>query len=299
MNRKTEGTLVLEGLLEGPVPQTPDGEERLREWIGFAASFGLAFSLEIEGGSFNLMAGDEPVDVAALNGAPVETITEALRQLRKIFPADETGRVFSTLRSVEYQAGREIQTLYYVRPGGKVDARSRTISTETAAPAKPLTGGEKTRLVLAGIGVAAMVLAFAWFFLGGKRIVTDAFAGLVPLDPAQTTVDNERFKKYFTVTDKKLAHGNRLILTLKRTKGFPRDAAGEAAAAPPPNAPPAKRLAFDAVARGYVRVELFDEKGEFIGFVAVRIRGLRKEGAIKIPVPFSRRRRPRRLVFAY
>ena len=103
MSDKVEGTVVLDGLLEGKLPPTPDAADRLREWIRDVRSLGVRFSLDIEGGAFSILPENRPISVSAFGEAPADAIVNALNQLLKVFPVGQRGQLFSTLRSVEYR----------------------------------------------------------------------------------------------------------------------------------------------------------------------------------------------------
>ena len=90
-----------------------------------------------------------------------------------------------------------------------------------------------------------------------------------------------------------------MILTLKRTADFPTDAnsldrllAGQGASV-------ARRLALEAIARGYVRCERFGKDDEFLGFTMERISGLRRKETTELAVMLPVKKRLIRLVITY
>lgn len=94
------------------------------------------------------------------------------------------------------------------------------------------------------------------------------------------------------------------MITLARTAAFPRTVADvEGRLSPEGGLAPgrglAARLALEAVFRGYVNVETYDEKGEFLALSIGRVKGLREEETVEIAVPVSRHRRPGRVVITY
>src|ERR1700744_6558786 len=100
MSDKVEGTVILDGLVQGKVPALPGTEQKLRDWAQFARSANLVFNLEINGGTFGFLADQTPLAVPDLGHDPADTIKAALGELLKIFPPAERSAVFSTLRSV-------------------------------------------------------------------------------------------------------------------------------------------------------------------------------------------------------
>ncbi|MBM4042214.1 MAG: hypothetical protein FJ290_27265 [Planctomycetes bacterium] len=300
MSEKVEGTVILDGLLEGRVPDASDAAAALRQWVSFAESLGLRFSLELEGSALSLLADDRPFTADALGGAPSAVIADALRQLLKLFPAPDRAHLFSTLRSIEYRKGLEVRTLYAIAPSGELDVRQEAAEARTTPAPQPLTRREKLRQIAMGILVAAAILGISAIFVDYRALFSSIADAARPLDPEKIEVDTQAFKDYFTVEGKRVARGGRaLILTLKRTPAFPlKDADCQALADKAGNALPA-RLSLDAIARGYVRCEYFNKSGEFMGFTLERIRGLRDQESIELPLPVAGRRDLQRIVITY
>jgi len=61
MSDKTEGTIVLDGLIEGRLPDDPSIEDKLEQWLEFVGQLGLRFNLEVTGSSFSLLPDSTPV----------------------------------------------------------------------------------------------------------------------------------------------------------------------------------------------------------------------------------------------
>jgi|SRR6185437_5272274 len=306
MSEKVQGTVVLDGLVQGKVPALPGAEQRLRDWAEFARSAKLTFNLEIAGGTFGFLADQSPIVASDLGHNPAETIKSALGELLKIFPPGERGAVFSTLRGVEYGKDEEIQTLYVVSPDGSVLARSRTVSAKTTAPAAPLTFRERAM----GIGIGALLLLLLFmvssFFIDYRSTFSSLRSQLRPLDAPHFPVDGSAFEPYFTIESKSSARdGLGLILTLHRKAAF-LDAqtmlASHPATTQPASTQPdsgASPLAAAAIATGYVRCEFFDEKDRFMGFVTVRVKPLRDADTMDLGIPFDSGRRPSRITITY
>jgi hypothetical protein len=55
----------------------------------------------------------------------------------------------------------------------------------------------------------------------------------------------------------------------------------------------------DALARGYLRAEIFGEDGTFLGFTDIRVAELRVKSKITIEVRVPRDPRPARIVLTY
>ena len=302
MSDKTEGTVVLDGLVEGRLGPLPDTEKRLRAWVRAAAGAKLPFTLEIDGGSFSVLADNTPIDVEALAFKPARTVAEALDELVKVFPTGHRAAVLSTVRSMEYRANIEIQTVYAVGPDGEIHTQERTVEAVTKAPPKPLTRKEKIRLGVTGLIFALLIFAVSSIFIDYRGLFRSVAETVTPYDTEAMKVETGGFGEYFTVEGKKVVSHrgvSSLRLTLKRTKAFPRtDAALKAALAKSPDSL-SKRLTVEALARGYVRCESFDKDGKFIAFTTRRITDLRTKETVDVDVPLPAKGRPTRVVITY
>ena len=299
-DEQVEGTVILDGLLEGRVPSHPVSERRLREWVDFAASLGLHFNLQIEGRAFNLLADDRPVRVGGPGRAASEIIADALRELLKVFPPAERASLFSTLRSTEFRDGFKVQTVYGIGVDGSIQVQEESAPAKTKAAPRTASGRQKVRIAVTGVVVALALFAVSALFIDYRGLVSSLTDAVVPLDSADIEVEAGAFDAYFTVQDKKFARGRKaLVLTLARTEGFPKDDAALDAAVAKAGKGVSARLALEALARGYVRCELFDADGEFLGQAMVRLRGLRESETAELRVPMPYRKRPARITIAY
>ncbi|HEX4125172.1 MAG TPA: hypothetical protein VHY37_10640 [Tepidisphaeraceae bacterium] len=293
MSEKVEGTVILDGLVQGKIPALPGTEQRLRDWVQFARSAKLAFNLEIAGGTFGFLADQTPVSVADLGHDPAETIKAAMGELLKVFPPAERAGVFSTLRSVEYRRAEEVQTLYPIAPDGTVIARSRTVSAQTAAPPTPMRPRERALAIAVGAVLLLAVIMVSSLFINYRTLFTSLKSQLRPLDAAHFPVDASVYQHYFTIDAKEPApDGQGLILTLRRvSRPVTR-----------PSTQPLSdefRLASQAMDIGYIRCEFFDENNQFMGYAMIRIKPLRDAEAMKVEIPFDLDRRPSSVVLTY
>ncbi|KKL19207.1 hypothetical protein LCGC14_2467780, partial [marine sediment metagenome] len=117
----TEGTLILDGLIEGRLPERAEPERLLREWVRSAGSAGLHFSLTFDGPNFSLLAEKTPIPVEDLAPNPPDRISAALEELLKAFDPKQRTGLFSTLRSTEYRKGEAVQVVYGIGAGGTVE----------------------------------------------------------------------------------------------------------------------------------------------------------------------------------
>jgi hypothetical protein len=300
MSEKVEGTVVLDGLLEGPLA-SGQVEEGLREWTAQAAGEGLRFSLAIDGGTFNLLAINRPVPAAELGPDVGARIERAIRDLRKLLPPESLKGLFSTLRSTEYRKGQEVQTLYVIAPDGALHRGQRIVEAETAAPPPPVTRKDKLKMAGTGVVVALLTLAVSSIFIDYRGMVRSLTERFTPLNPEAIKVDTGPFAAFFTVQKQSAAGGGKAaILTLKRTGAFPltpddcqRLLEGE------DGDDLAWRLTVEALARGYVRCEIFGKDGEFLGATQERISDLRRKETFDLSVPLPPDRHPTRIVITY
>ncbi len=303
MTTRVEGTLVLDGLIEGAVPRTDDGEALLRKWVQFAAASHLHFSVEFEGPSFSILPDDRPIPVERIGGDPARRIRETLQELLKIFPAGPPrGAVFSTLHSTEYRPHLEVQTLYVIQPDGTVDARQRTATARTVPPPRPLSLRQRLAMVAVGLVLAAALLGLSALFVDYGALLRGIDEGLHPFDADGTTVENGPFTAYFTVDRVRPVGGGRAaLLTLRRTPAFPTcpETIDDLLRAGRQSESPRDLLAAEALAQGYVRVELFGAHGQFVGFSLHRIAALRTDETVELLVPLPSDRRVTRIVLTY
>ena len=301
MSERVEGTLILDGLIEGKLPDLPDARRILRDWVAAAGSLKLHFHLEIDGDRFNLLADSDPIAVDELGPEPAEVIRGALADLLKVFPSPRTAGVLSTLRSVEYDRGQEVQTLYAVGAGGKVETHERVVEAETTRPEAPMTRRQKLRLAAIGVGVALLVLLVSSLFVDYRGIISSLFEQITAVDAEKLRIETGGFEKYFAIEKREVKGGRerRLLLTVKRTDAFPRTAADCEKLLETEGKTLAGRLTVEALARGYLRYEHFDKEGEFIGAGEARIADLRGREAIDLVLYLPPKRHPARVVITY
>jgi hypothetical protein len=300
MNDKTEGTLVLSGILEGKLPGGAEFEDRLRQWIEFANSLGLAFHLELEGNSYSILADSKPLPVEAIGPDPAEKVAAALGELLKVFGDDERRQVFSTIRSVEYRKGQEVQTLFHVGPDGDVRMRERTVEADTSPAQHRLTRREKIRIGAIGLVVALAVFGVSSLFVEYRALFARVAEGITPLRAEALEIDTSTFRSYFRVGKKTIESGGKALrLTLTRTDAYPKSDQELARLIGEAQENLARRLAAEALASGYVRCEVFDKQGRFLGFEMQRIAGLRQGPSADLVLPLPTKQRPARIVITY
>jgi hypothetical protein len=258
----------------------------------------MDFDLQVDGGSFSLLADNSPRPARKFAPNPSEIISAALGEMLKTIPPGDRGKFTSTLRSVEVRPGEEVQTIYTISPEGTVDAQQRTVEARTKAPPPPLTIKERLRMGIFGLAAAVAVIAVSAVFVDYRKLWREIRDEVKTPSAEGIAVENAAFVEFFVVEKKQMTvDGKGLRLLLRRTSKFPLSEKDFAAATTQPTTQPAlRRVTLDSISRGYVRCELFDGKGAFAGFVMVRIGGLREEEAIDATVGLNPELRISRVV---
>ncbi len=297
MNKNTQGTIVLDGMIEGRLPSDAKAAETVRHWVEFAKSVNLHFNFEGDGGTFSILADNKPVEVSAIGPDPVEVISSALGEVLKAFAPGERSGLFSTLRSVEYRKGEEVQTVYVIKPAGPVQAKQRTVASETVAPPAPVSARERFRVGVYAVIAVLIVFGISAFFVDFQSLYRNMRHQAAGFKAEEIAVDGSGFEKYFMVEKKRVnSGGDALILTLRRTGEFPLSDADVNKAT---TQPLTGRMTLEAVVGGYLHCESFEEKGAFIDTRVVRIRELRTHETVDVSLPLSRDPRTARVLLTY
>jgi hypothetical protein len=217
------GTVLLDGIIEGPVPPAAEGAERLHEWVKFSRDQGVPFDLRIDGPAFSLLAGGEPLR-AGKTEIFQDTVRQVIDQLLEVFPEELRTHVLSTVRSTEYQDGVKVESVYAVTAKG-VRVHERKVPWEASKAARPLSWRPLVPyLVAAAVVVSAVVvLAFLLDFGALWRGFTTKYTAL---DPDRVELEAASLARY--VTCKKLGVDKtktQLAVEVERTPAFPLDLA--------------------------------------------------------------------------
>ncbi len=295
MTEKLEGTIVLDGLIEGRLSGDPNVEVNLQRWIEFVATLGLRFSLDAGGAAFSVLPDNHAQSVEGLGNDPEDAIRQALQQLVEVLPAGDRGSVFSTLRSSEYRKNEEVQTLYVVGPDQKVQVKSRSVEAKTVAPPQPISKRERVKLAIMGLLIAVVIIGIAMLFPPVREKFSDLVSNVKPVKTDEIVIQAGPFSDHFTIKAKEFTQGGRvLVLEVKREAGYPKDDAGLQAAYDKADTL-RKKMAVEAIARGYVRIELSDDEGKLYSTGEFRIRELGEKEVIEVSVPVTAGDKRRRL----
>lgn len=296
-SEKIEGTLVLDGLIQGRLADDDDQlAAKLREWVSFLKGLGIRFSLQIANATFSLLPENQPVSVQPLGQQPEDALLQSLEQLAELFPPAQRGQLFSTLRSNEYRKGEEVQTVYTIVQGG-VRKHSRTVEADTTAPPVPLSTKEKVKLGAISGGIVVAALAVSLLFPGVRAMFGEVVDVVKPFHADEVKVELGPYQKYFSFAiDEKQSNRGEWLVTLKRTADFPKDAAQFDEAAKAVGNSLTQRLAVENLATGHVKADLFDAEDQYLATIDLRIAGLQKRASIEGKVPVPPKTKPVRLV---
>jgi len=277
LGEKLEGTMVLDGLLQGRLPPMGDLADKLREWVTFVGKIGPRFNLEIRGQQFSLLPDDRPFEAAGLGAGAEHGMSQALEQLIGLYgPGPERSQFYSTLRSSEFRKGLEVQTVYTIADG-KVRLQTRSMEAATTARPDPISIRQKLKMALVGLGMAALLVGVAMLFPGVRAMVWQVFETARPFNATELTVDAGPYAPWLTVAiDAEKSHRKGVVLVFTRTKDFPMTDAALDAAAPSVEKSVKGRMALENLARGKIRIEYFDKDGKLVGEREARIADLSK-----------------------
>lgn len=296
MSGKVEGTLVLDGLLEGRLPDDADIEGGLQSWVQAVGELGLAFSLEVSGRNFSLLADDRSIPAARMGAQPEQAIAKSLEECLKLLPPSDRGSVSSTIRSVEVRHGEEVQALYGVRPDGTVEVRTRAVEVPTLPGTKGAAWSRRRRL-LVGAAVAVPLLALSALVVDYGAVVADLTGAAVPVSES-VQIDDKAFAPYVRVEQILPGRGRTVVITLKRLEAFPKSDADLQKAWHGTQESLPRRLAVEALARGYMRVEFFGAGPEFLGSVQARLSELKDHDTLRIILDIPGKRQLRSVVLS-
>ena len=299
LGEKLEGTMVLDGLLQGRIPPMGDVADRLREWVDFVGKLGPRFNLEIRGPQFSLLPDDRPFESAGLGAGAEHGMSQAMEQLIGLFgPGPERSQLFSTLRSSEYRKGLEVQTVYTIADG-KVRLQSRSMDAQTTARPDPITTRHKLKMVLVGLGMAGLLLGVAMLFPGVRALVRQVFETTRPFDASELKVEVGPFAPWLTVAvDAEKSNRNGVAVLITRTPAFPMDDAALDAAAATVEKSVRGRMALESIARKRIRVEYYDQDGKLVVDSEFRINDLGKQPIIPVILQLPNQMIIKRIVLA-
>lgn len=268
---KLEGTIAFDGLIQGRLPARSDAAAVLNEWVEFVRGVGIRFNLETRGGTFSLLPDDAPVSVQRLGAAPEETIVQMLEQFVSTFDDESQGSLTSTLRSSEFRRNLEVQSVYLIA-GGAVRMQKRSLEAETVRPPEPLTPRQRLKFGLVGLGTVVVVGAVLFLIPGVRAMFGQVVDTVRPIDWKTVTVDIGPYGKWIKAEiDESKSSRAKLTLNLTALPTLPQTDEQWTTASQEPKLTFREKLALENLARGHLRVEVFDADGRFVRSGELRI----------------------------
>ena len=286
-NVKTAGTYFMDGMLQGRVPDSHHFEERVNRWLALHREGGLKFDFAIEGGRFSVLA-DDTLGQAKdfLPDGIQKHLARCLQELLELVPPQDHMQIMSTLRSVEYRPGTEVQTLYGIVPPGRIEVTERSVKTDTASPPRELTLAGKFKLGSIGLAAALVIVLGSSLFVDWKSWFSQRADALRPVKVEAITLDAKALSEFIAL-EKKAIDKRRggLVLAAKRGPGW--DAA--ITSTQPVASSWDQFFAVASIKKGYLRCEMFDAEGSFFASAIIRLQPLldsaNGEAELLVPLP--------------
>jgi hypothetical protein len=287
-NPKTVGTFVMDGMLQGRLPDSPEFSDRVQEWLDERGKQTLLFDYTVEGSNFSLLADDAPKSGGGLPpGGIQEHLSQAFQKFIELLPAEQRMHVMSTLRSTEYRPDTAVQTIYIVAPPGVIKVQERPVDATTITPAPQLSTSSKVKMAAIGIGGAVFLLLPSSFFIDWKSWFFDRADELVPLKLEEITLETQAFEGFIGF-EKARIDKKRGGLIIHATTGPDWIAAVSSTA---PDTTSWKRFfAIAAIKKGSFRCDMFDLKGQSMGSATVFIEPLLKSPETDFFLPLPKRK---------
>lgn len=265
VNPKIEGMFYLDGLLEGPL-FSADDENIIHDFVKQARSAGFKFNVSINAGRFSLLTVTQPIKVeSGVESADVQ-VAKCLNGLLSNYSPEECMQLMSTLRSVEYVPGREIQTIYGIKPNGTIVSEQRTISAYTITPARGLGWQYKLKLAIILVIALFLVISASAFFLPYHEMARSLLDKAGPVEIQQIEIDADLYKNFFQVERLEFDSDKGVIRILCiPLEAYPSTEVEFNELWKSSVESLSQRLVVEALMRNCVRCELFDHNGNFRG----------------------------------
>jgi hypothetical protein len=196
--QKIEGTFYIDGLLEGPIYSQED-ENNINRIVRVSQKRGLVLIAAFDGGRFSILADSGNVQVNKLNNSVDNIVVQFLDDLIGNYSPDDYTQIMSTLRSIEYIEGYEIQTLYGIKHDGTVSVNQRTVEADTVKPAQPLSWQYKIKIAVIFLIILSVVFGISSFFVPYRDMARRFIAKAKPFKKENLKIDTQVFSNYFSI----------------------------------------------------------------------------------------------------
>ena len=277
-----ENTFVLEGLIQGPIPDSAETVKLLQQFVEDLAQHHLRLLLEFNGGQFSLLGDDQPHQCSDFQPSPVPAcIKQALERLLVLLPLPERSQVFSTLRSREFQPGVEQQALYTISPHGEVQVHLRESPKEVLLLREVRSKVRKRRLMLFGLGLLGVVLA--GLLIDFKKVSLRFGNTFTEQKRGEISTDSKAMANALSATAS-ITKDSMLEIQLQRGP----DWSSLWQSSPSATADDWKRhLAAVTLHRGYAMVLLKDAEGNLLRAEPVDLHTLQSKEVTKVSLPLT------------
>ncbi len=283
-----EGTFKLDGLIEGPI-FGPEDQQYLEDLIRQAQSHGIQLNLSSDGGRFSMLPGLDSIKLNS-NSSARALVSSLLENWLSNYNDQECCQIMSTLRSVEYVPGKELQVLYGIAPNGKIHAEQRAVDCQTTPPPEPLDPKVIKKMVLYGVGVAFVVILISTLFVPYREIGGRIWNNIKPYDTGSIEItstykdimilDSVEYDKKESVLKIIMNLSPELILSPQTISE--RWKSNEITLS--------EKLALEAIVKRTIICDLFNNKGEYITRTNRRLFiDTQSPGKCYILVPVSRK----------
>jgi len=260
---KIEGTFRLDGLLEGPLFSDED-EGVIGDFVKRARKAGLNFHAVVDEGRFSLLADTAVVETGS-GGEPAHVrVAKYLNELLENYSPEECMKLMSTLRSVEYIAGYEIQILYGIRPDGTAAMEQRTVRAETVRRAEPAHWRTKVKAILLLVIVLCVGIGVSAIFVPYRQIAAHVLEKAKPFRIQDFEVDTGAYGRFFRIERLELDRSREIIVIVcRQSERYPDTEAQLNELWKESSDSVSERLALEALMRNCVRCEFFGRDGDF------------------------------------
>jgi len=280
--------MVFDGLLEGKTDEMAEFEQHARDWLTLLEKLGPRFTLETAGRTFSLLPETDPIPIDRFGDSPEDDFRRLLEQFVGAVGPGAGKRVFSTLRSMRYRPGEVVQALYAVGPDGTVQLHSEVAEAETTPPSQPVPPKQQLRRIAVGLAVGLLILAASSWFVDWKAVSAALFPTRATIAEEDLTVEAPHFAPFFEIGDVAVGEdGAHAIVLLQRTEAYPIDDATASAAVTAAGDSVSRRLAVEALVRGYVRLEVLGPGDTLLYTREARIAGLNEQESVILTVPLG------------
>jgi hypothetical protein len=262
---------------------------RLREAAdAVSASRPYNYDLDFSGGRFSLILVEAVLPMHFLESDPESAISQDLQNFLDVLPPNERMQVRSTFRILWQEAGEVIGVAYSIEPPGRITAQKRVRPEEEydrLAEKQTLEGyvpPSRRRMPKWAVYLIGLVL-FGAGSLAIYHMSTD-----VRLNHLETAIienlDLDGFADLFEIKEPEVSDGG-LAFTLQPVEGC-LERLGRLTASPQEDAPLPEellaRLAAEALVKGLIYLNIYDERGVLILRVPVDVPGFDGETPIRV-----------------